>query len=94
MPETKMNEIAKLETCKAENCMTDKVSKQYKETKQLPYRAYPDHSLCVLSKGSVHDNKMNNCFNTSVKMPTSPLRDSQFLNCPLILFAASDWLSL
>lgn len=71
MQETEMNDITKLETLQNRK-LHDKVSKQYEETKQLPFRAYPDHSLCVPTKGSVHENKVNNCFNTSVKMPTSP----------------------
>lgn len=71
MQETEMNDITKLETLQNRK-LHDQVSEQYEETKQLPFRAYPDRSLCVPTKGSVHENKVNNCFNTSVKMPTSP----------------------
>lgn len=49
----------------------DKVSKQYKATKQLPFRAFPDRSLCVPTKATLRENKINNSFNTPVKMPTS-----------------------
>lgn len=66
--ETKMSEIAKLETCQTENCMAKDVNSIQKLN--MPFRAYPDHSL--QTKGSLHENKINNCFNTSVKMPTSP----------------------
>lgn len=50
----------------------DKVSKLYEETKQLFFCAYPEHSLCESAKGNANENKINNSFNTSMKMQTSP----------------------
>lgn len=84
---------ASLQNCRA---ATQKITRHWwvngmRQLKRVACRACPDRILCVSAKGNVHENKIRDGFNTSVRTPQSlgRWRIYNFSNGALHSFAAT-----